>query len=430
MSANITHLPKSRVELKFKVTPEEARPFLDQAAIDISTARPIKGFRPGKAAYDDVVREYGEMLVWETALERIVRAKYVKTVLDEDLETIGSPEINVNKLVPNQDMEFTVTAYLMPKVTNITDYSQPLVEPKKREIKDTEVNAALEDLRKMRRTEAATDEPASKEDMAVMDLEIKQDGVPVEGGSSKDYKVYLGEQHYIPGFTEKIIGVKNGEEKSFELEFPTDHYNKQLAGKKMSFTAKIKQVFKLGLPELNDEFAKSLGFDSVDKLKEQLKQNLQAEADQKTDEASEIEMLDKLVKNSKFTEIPELLVNQEVRRMLQEMENAIEERGMNMNDYLTSIKKTRDQLMLELVPQAIQRVQTAVLLKAVAKQEKCEVGDKEVDEEIDRILAYSRPDDKEAREQILSPEYREYVASHMKNRKTLELLKKKTIKKE
>ncbi|MFA4954965.1 MAG: trigger factor [Patescibacteria group bacterium] len=428
MSSNITHLPKSRVELKFSVTPEEARPYLEQAAIDISTARPIKGFRPGKAGFDDVVREYGEALVWETALERIVRAKYVKTVLDEDLETIGSPEIGVGKLVPNQDMDFTVTATLMPKVSNLADYSQQLVVHKIREIKDAEVDAALTDLRKMRRTETITDQPAGAEDLAVIDLEIKQDGVIVEGGVSRDYKVYLGEQHYIPGFSHELIGVTKGQEKSFELEFPKDHYNKQLAGKKTSFVAKIKEVFKLDLPALDDEFAKTLGFETLDKLKAQLKQNLQTEADEKSNEAAEIEMLDKLVKNSKFNEIPELLVNQEVHRMQHEMESALEERGVNMNDYLTSLKKTHDQLMLDLVPQAIQRVQTAVLLKAVAKQEKCEVEEKEVDEEIDRIMAFTKPEDKESREQIASPEYRDYVMSRMKNRKTLELLKQKTIK--
>src|SRR4051812_29363406 len=95
----ITKLDKSLVELKFTVTPDEAKPYLDQAAIDLQTAKALPGFRPGKAPYEEVKRAFGEMRIWETALERIVRARYVKTILDEKIETIGSPAISVEQLV-------------------------------------------------------------------------------------------------------------------------------------------------------------------------------------------------------------------------------------------------------------------------------------------------------------------------------------------
>lgn len=426
----ITQLPKSQVELKFTISKEEAKPYLDQAVVEISTAKPIKGFRPGKAGYDDVAREYGEMLIWETALERIVRAKYVKTILEQEIETIGSPKIDVDKIVPGQDIEFTVTANVMPKVTELMDYSQPLIEHRKREVNAEEEDKAIQDLRKMRRTEAAVDRPLTLDDLAIIDLEISQDGVSVEGGTSRDYKVYLNEPHYIPGFSEKLVGAAKGETRKFELEFPKEHYTKNLAGKKAEFTATIKDVFELKLPELGDEFAKALGLESLANLQELLKKNLQMEADHKAEEAAEIEMLEKLAKGSRFTDIPDTLVNEEVHRMIHELEHGVEEQGMRMEDYLSSMKRTMDQLKLDFVPQAIQRIQTAVLLREVAKREKIEVTEEELDAEIDHILERIKQDDTETRERVSSADYRDYVSAQMKNRKTLGLLKERLVKKQ
>jgi len=317
----------------------------------------------------------------------------------------------------------------MPKVIELMDYSKPVAELKKREIDEKDTTKAIEDLRKMRRTEAAVDRPLTLDDLAIIDLEITQNGVPVEGGSSRDYRVYLNEPHYIPGFSEKLVGAKKGETRNFELEFPKEHFTKNLAGQKAGFAATIKDVYELQLPELNDEFAKGLGLESLAKLQELLKQNLQQEADQKAEEAAEIEMLEKLVKGSRFTDVPDNLVNEEVHRMIHELEHGIEEQGMRMEDYLASLKRTKDQLKLDFVPQAIQRIQTAVILREVARRENIEVPEEELDAEIDKILERIKPEDTETRERVLSADYRDYVAAQIKNRKTLEALKVKAIKK-
>lgn len=424
----ITQLPKSRVELVFTITPEDAKPYIDQAVTDISSQRPIKGFRPGKATYDDVKRAYGEMLIWETALERIVRASYVKAVIDEQIETVGSPEISVEKLVPNQDITFKVIANVVPQVTKLADYDKPLVEQKAKPITDETVDKALVELRTMRRIEVVANRTANDDDMALIDLEIKKDGVVVEGGVSRNYKVYLNEPQYIPGFADQLIGAKKDDVKTFVLDFPKDHYNKQLAGHPTEFVATIKDIYELQVPEANDEFAKSVGLESLDKLKELLRNNLEKEETQRSLDSAELELLQKLIKESRFTEIPDLLVSEEVRRMMMELEHSLEERGGNMADYLSSIKKTADDLRLELVPRAIERVQTAVLIKEIAKRENIEVLDPEVEMEQDRLLATIDQNDKKTREMIASPEYHDYIKTQTKNRKTLEVLKKKAIK--
>lgn len=425
----INRLPRSRVEIKCTVGVADAKPYLDQAVIDISTSRPIKGFRPGKATYEDVSRAYGEMAIWEAAVERIVRATYVKAILDEQLETIGSPSIALDKLVPNEEIAFTVTADLMPTATRLADYSKPIVDEKKKTVSAADIDVAIQDLRKMRRTEAASDKALTMDDLAIVDLEIKKDNVPLEGGVSHDFRVYLNESTTIPGFSEKLVGAKKGDVLDFELTFPKDHYNKTLAGELVTFHTTIKEVYELKLPELNDEFAKGLGIGSMDKLRELITANLQQETDHKADEAAEIELLEKLVKESRFSEIPEILINEEVRRMIAELSQGIESQGGNFDDYLGSLKKTPDQFRMDFIPRAIERIQTAIFLKEVSKQEALTVPDTEIDAEVDRILGSLRPDDAETRERVSSPEYREYIAAQMKNRAVVKLLKEKGVRK-
>ncbi|MFA6429630.1 MAG: trigger factor [Patescibacteria group bacterium] len=424
---HIEYLPKSEVKISFTISTEEAKPYLDEALKDISTAKPIQGFRPGKASYDDVKREYGEMRIWETALERIVRAFYIKTVLSENIETVGSPAVSIDQLTPGQAIKFTTITPTEPKIIELPDLEKCKVLAKEIKVTDDQVNETVEQMRKMRRKEALVSRPATGDDLVVIDLEMQRDHVVLEGGTGRDYKVYLAEHNYIPGLTEKLQGIKEGEERTFTLPFPSEHYQKHLAGKDVDFTAKAKGVYELQLPAFDDEFAKGVGVESAEKLRDLLKTNLGVEAKSKSDEAAEIELLDKLTDQAKFDDIPELLVNEEIRRMMHEIEHGVEDQGMKWEDYLASIKKTADALKLEFVPQAMRRIKAAVLVKQLAKKEGIKVTEEELDTEIDRILNTLKPEDTETRERVASPEYRDYVAVQLRNRRTLEWLKEKCI---
>ena len=426
MESKITQLPGSKVELKFTVTVNEVQPYLDKVVEEIGQNRPIPGFRPGKAPYDEIKKVVGEMEIWQYALEKIVRTFYVKAVLDNQLDTVGSPEIAVDQLVPGQEMKFTCTASVMPKVQKLEEIEKPFVEIKIKEVKDEDVDHAIDDLRKMRRQEVITDQPATKDHMASIDLEMKNEGVVLEGGSTHDYRVYLSEDHYIPKFAEQLVGLKKGDKKSFKLPFPEDHYQKVYAGKDIDFEVTIKEIYEIKLPEVNDEFAKGLGVETADKFKDLIRKNLQSENERRAMEIAEIELLETLVKKSTFTEVPENLAKEETNRMYNELQNDIESHNGHMQDYLASIKKTADQLRLDMVPTAMARVQTSVLVREVAKRNSLEVSSEEIDNEIDRLISIAP--DKETRDRVSSPEYREYVATVMRNRKTLEFLKEKGIK--
>lgn len=424
---SIKELPKSEVELTFEVSVDEAQPYLDDAVKDLSTARPLPGFRPGRATYDDVKRVHGEMLIWETALEKIVRSFYVRTVLEKKLSTVGSPHVSVDRLVPGQSIKFKATAPVEPAVVTYPDVRACRIVKKKKDITEEQIINALDEMRRMRSSETRVDRSATMEDLVLIDLEMKKDGVPVDGGTGRDYRIALKEDHYIPGFTQELLGVKEGEERTFSLPFPAEHYQKHLAGHPIAFTAKVKGVFERQMPPLDDAFAARAGLSSVDELRSRLKENLTAEETRRADEAAEIEMLDVLVDAASFSEIPEILVNEEVRRMVHELEQGITEQGMAWADYLSSIKKNISDLKLEFVPQAIRRIKAAVFIKDVAKRESIAVSDKALDEEIDRILEGLRNADKETRERVSSPEYRDYIAVQMRNRQVMEWLKEQCL---
>ncbi len=282
-------------------------------------------------------------------------------------------------------------------------------------------------MRRMRRTEARVDRPATLDDLVVIDLEMKKNGVILEGGTGKDYRVYLSEDHYIPGFAKELEGVKEGETRTFALSFPNEHFQKHLAGQRVDFSALAKGVFELQKPTVDDAFAKGVGMENVDALRAKIKENLQMENKGRADQAAELELLEKLVSAARFSDIPDILVNEEVRRMIHELEEGMEEQGMEWKDYLASIKKTPDELKLQFAPQALRRIQTAVLIKQLAAKEHITVADEELDKEIDQILSGIKTGDAETRERVASPDYREYVAMQMRNRKTLAWLKERCV---
>lgn len=424
----VEKMPGAQVKMTFTVTPEDAQPYIDEAARALQEAKPIQGFRPGKAPYAEVVKAFGEMRVWETALERIVRASYLKAVIDQDIDTVGSPDIAVEKLTPGQPIVFSAIAPIAPKVEKLAATDKEVATYEPREVTNEELDKALTELRQMQRKEVKTLDAATTDHLVILDMDMTRDKVAVEGGTGRDYRVFLGEDHFIPGFADKLVGIKEGEDRTFTLKFPAEHYQKHLAGQDVEFSVKAKGVFRLELPALDEAFAKTLGQDSVDALKGLLHDNMNQEEAERARQKCEIAMLEALVDKSTFTEVPELLVNEEVRKMLSELQNSIMERGMKMEDYLTSIKKTMDDLRMEFVPQAIRRIKTATLIKEIAKREDVQVDEKELDHEIDHILESLRPDDKQTRERVSSPEYREYVGIMLRNQKTLELLKKRCIK--
>ena len=282
-------------------------------------------------------------------------------------------------------------------------------------------------MRKMAVKETLVERPAKKGDRAEVDFDAFLDQVPIEGGQGRKYPLVLGEGMMIPGFEEQVEGMNKDEVKEFQLKFPEKYQNKMVAGKKCDFKVKLLSVFNRELPEMTDNWAKELGASSLEDLKNKIKENLEAEKKFQEEQRLEMELLEKVVKQVEISEIPENLIQSEAHRMIHEFEDSIIGQGLNFDDYLKNIKKERHDLEKEFRPKAEDRVKTSIVIKEIADSEKVGAGDKEIEEETEKILRQVKGN-RGAEDNIRSEGYKGYLKTIIRNRKVIEMLKQECLK--
>lgn len=420
-------LDQSQVELTITVTPADYASQLESAAVRISERAAIKGFRKGHVPYDIVKREMGEMNILQEALEPIVREQFLRAVKEEKLETIGMPKVNITKLAPNNDIEFTAIVALIPEV-KLPKFSSIKVTPETPAVTDEKLQETLDNLRKLRATEVAKDGVADMDDKLIIDMDMFLDRVPVEDGQAKDYQVYLSEDHYIPGFNKELKGLKKGDEKKFSLPFPDTHYQKNLAGKTVEFAVKVKEVMARHLPELSDEFAKTVGQESMEKMKELLRNNLLEEATAAAEEKTAIAMLDAVIEKTTFAEIPAVIIDAEKQKMFFELKRDLDRHGVTIEQYLQDIKKKEDELLKDFTTQAEKRAKAALLSRTIAKENGLSPSEDEIKEEI-KVLEMTYKDNPEYTKQLKLPEVHETIATMVQNRKVMAWLREQILEK-
>jgi len=426
MQLNSKTLQKNILTLEIELSADDLKPFLEKATLLLAQEVKIDGFRPEKVPYEILKQKVGEMTIYEKAAELAIEKTYPKFIKEEHAETIGGPEISVVKLAPGNPFVYRATVSLLPSV-KLGDYKKIKVTRKENEIPGQKIDQSLRDLQKMQTKEILANRPAKKEDKLVLDMDMFQDKVPLEAGQAKNHEVYLAESYYIPGLTEQLIGLSAGDCKEFSLPFPKEHYQKNLAGKNVDFKVKITSVFELQTPALDDAFAKNLGQESLEKMKNIIRENLLAEMKNKEDLRLEGEILKQIVEASRFGDVPETLVNSEAHKMIHELEDGLAEKGITFADYLKNLKKTEKELMLDFAPRAVERIKTALVVKEIALAEKIATTEAEIDEEIEH-LAEAYKNEPDLLERVRSEESRQYLENVIKNRKTIKLLKDLAVK--
>lgn len=428
MLKEIKEIGGGQVELTVEIPPMEMQVFLNQAAKEISQHTKIAGFRPGKAPYDLVKKQVGEMKIYDEALEIAVSKTYVEIIKAKKLSVIGQPQIKVEKIAPGNPLVYTATVALLPSL-KLPDYAQIKVSPKPIKIEEKEVSEILENLRKMKVQEKPVEREIKKDDRVDLDFDMFLNGVAIENGQHRDYPVIIGENRLVPGFEDQLIGLKAGGKKEFKLAMPQDHFDNKLAGKEIDFKVTVKTVYLRQLPELNDELAQGFGqFKSLEELKKQVWHNLEEEKKMKEEQRLEGELLDKLIKATEFSIIPDILVKSETHKMLHEFEATINRQGMQFDDYLKTISKTKEQLEGEFTKTAEDRVKSALITRQIAEEEKVEVRDDELEKETEEILA-SYPNNPEAIDNIRAAGYQDYLRNILATRKVMALLKEKMVEK-
>jgi trigger factor len=424
MKIDVKKLPKSEAEITVEVSVDELIPFMKKSAEKISQNAKIEGFRPGKAPYDIIKAKFGEMAILQEAVDDIIIKTYYQAIKDNNLVPIGQPKIDIDKIAPENPFIYKAVATLLPEV-KIGDLTK--IKLKKEEVKvdNEKINQVLEEIRSMRAKEEPADRAAQNGDMVKFDFNVYRDGVPIENGTSKNYPLLLGENRFIPGFEENLVGLKVGDEKEFKLKFPEEYHEKSLAGKPAEFKVKVNEVLAIIKPELTDDLAKEVSggkFATTVELKENISKNLLEEETMKQDRRLEIEMIEEAVKASEFDELPEMLVHEEIHRMIHELEDSISRQGMDLETYMSSIKKTHDELEKDMEPQAIIRVKGSILSRAIYQEQKMGVTPDEVDKEVEEVLK-NYPENPDVRKQIETETYKDYLKNVIGNRKVMDYLK-------
>ena len=422
MSYQFKKLDSGEAEIEVTISAADLKTESSWAAARLSKDFKIPGFRPGKAPYDIVKRELGEMKILEEAANKLINSKLNEIIKKENPEIATQPKIEIKKLASGNDLIFKATFALFPEIT-LPELTKIKVNKPNIKVEPNKLDETLNNLQQMRAKEILEKRPVQKGDKVQVDFEVKVDGKVIDGGKAEKYNIIIGENQMIPGFEDQLIGMKENEEKEFKLNFPKN-YKPELAGEVGNFKIKLHAVYKRELPELNDEFAKTCGVKNLGELKSKINENLKKQAEFKAKEKQELDLIEKLTDAAKFGLIPDILIESEQNYMLQELKSQIQQSEGKFEDYLTHIKKSETEIKQGFKDNAEKRVKTQLVFRKIIIDNKLEPDKKQVDQELKKAeLMYSSIP--EMLEKIKSDNYRNYVESMILNRQVIEWLKNK-----
>lgn len=420
-------LPKNKLKVKIELAPDEFDKVFIETLKELAKTATVAGFRPGGAPIALVERTLGPAKILERAAERVINQAWTEILSKESIEFLDYPQIEILKLAKGNPFVFALTLTLWPQV-KLGDYKKVKVERKPIIVPPEKISEVLERFREIHRQEILVQRPAQLGDRVEADLELFLDKVPLETGRVQKGSFILGKNYYLAGFSENLLGLKSGETKNFFLSYPETYFDKRLAGREVEFKVRLHSVYKVTLPELDDVFAQKVGpFQNLSQLKTEIEAGLKDELEKKEEERLEIAILKSLIAVSEFEEIPEVLIESEIEKMFVEFEASLKQMQLSLLDYLSQIKKKREDLEKEFIPKAEERIKAVLVIKVLAAKEKIEVKASELEAEIERQKALYK-NNPEVLKNIALPSYRNYLYQTLLNRKVLDWLKKEMVK--
>ncbi len=417
MFKKINKLPKSEIELEFEINAEEFNSFVKKSFREISQNLEVKGFRKGTVPENIAKEHINQQAVLSKAAEQVAQKEYDQYLSENNIDPISYPELIVDKLAENNEFLFKIKVTVLPDL-DLPDYKNiaKKVDKKTTEVKDQEIIQTLEWIQKTRAKKIIKQGAAERGDL----VEIEY--YSPETKEQKD-TFLLGEGKLIPGFEEYIIGMNAGEEKKeIRITLPVNHNIKEMAGKEIIFKIKLINVYKMEIPELTDDFAKSIGeFKNIENLKENVKQGIQQEKEQGEKERRRSEILQQIAEKTKV-EIPSILIEKEQKNLINNLKEQVKNRmNLSFEDYLNQIKKTEKEVSDSLLIEAEKRVKQFLILKEITKLEKVEATEEEIKKESDIFLKKYKSTP-EAKQDIDEDKLRVYTEEAVKNEKVLQLL--------
>jgi trigger factor len=353
---------------------------LQKAYHQLNRTAKVRGFRPGKVPLAILKRHYADQVNHDVSLE-LVNETLMAALEETDLQAVSQSDLDREPLQEGEPFRYSFLVEVQPEIV-VQDYQQIPVQRQPLVITDEEVEAELE-IRRQTNSYLKTSEeqrPIQKGDHAVLDLKAFADGKPVTDGEAKGFHLEVGANRFSDEFETKLIGASKGDQRDIEVTFPPDYGNKNLAGKKATFEVSVEDIKEQVIPELDDDFAKSLGeFDSLEELRNSVRQELERKKKNQIDTEVGAQILEELINRNPF-EAPQSMVEQELQRMLDTIRYrlsaqnlSLEQAGMDENTFLERNREVAEK-----------KVRESILLEGIATQESFEISDEELDQGLHR----------------------------------------------
>jgi len=390
--------------LTFEISEEKIKEGLDTAFNKVKSTLSVPGFRKGKVPRTIFNKQYGEEALYEDALNAVLPEAYDAAVVEAGLDPVAQPKIDVKSMEKGEAWVIEAEVTVKPEV-ELGEYKGLTVEKQDREVTDEDVEKNIEEKRAAQAELVLKEDAAVDGDTVVIDYEGFKDGVAFEGGKGENHSLELGSNSFIPGFEEKLVGVKAEDELDVDLTFPEDYHAEDLKGAAVTFKVKVHEVKAKELPALDDEFAKDVDeeVETLAELKEKIKTQLTEAKNAGADEAVEESAIRQAVDNAKIEDLPWAMVHDEVHRQMDVFLNDMQRQGVSPEMYYQITGTTEQDLHKQMEADADLRTRTNLVLEAIVEAEAFETTEEEVNEEIKNLGEQYGMDEKAVRA-ALTPE--------------------------
>ena len=423
--AAVKKLSETVYEVSATRSGEELKHLKKHVLVHFKDAK-VDGFRKGHVPADVLEKKFKKEIEGEI-LNHIISEEYRKAVEENNLSPIA--DIKLEKYENNEDnVEVVFTIPVLPEIP-LGDYKSVKVEKEALDVNDEKVNAEIEIMRSNagKLKEVADDEAAKDKDVANINFEGFVDGEAFDGGKAEGFDLTLGSKSFIDTFEDQIIGHKKGDEFDVNVTFPEEYHAENLKGKPAVFKIKLNSIKRKEEAELNEDLAKELGYDSVEDLKAKTKENLTKREETRIENEYKGKVVDAVVEGVNF-EIPEAIVEREIQFQINRFAQQLQMQGMSLNQYFEMTGQNIEKMRESIKESAEKSVKRDLVLNEIAKVEKVEATEEEVNTELDRTaLMYGMDREGLIAEVRKSGNYARFIDDikyQIVNRKTVDLLAK------
>lgn len=418
----------NKVSLEIEVPKEKVNEALENAYKKVVKTISVPGFRKGKVPRKVLELRFGPEILYNEALDILVDPAYNEAIKEYQLEPINQPEMELVQIKKDEPLIFKVNVEVKPEV-ELCEYKGITVQQVKESVTSEDVDKYLNSLREQHARLVVVEEGELQEkDLAVIDFEGTIDGEPFEGGKGENYSLEIGSNTFMEEFEKQLIGAHVGEERDFRVTFPADHPKSELAGKEADFHVKVKEIKRPQLPDLDDAFVQELTekFSTMEEFRADVEKNMWENLKRRQRIELERKIIEKVAAESRV-DVPEILVEREINKMLAELEYYLNLQGLTLQQFAEFTEGGLDKIKEERREQAAKRARANLVIDEIIKKEAFEVTDEEIDEKIREIASEEDVDVNEVKERLKSSGRLDMIYHNIRYRKAVDLLVQEAV---